>query len=267
VAASLQTPSIHLGAKDLASLQDYLAFAYEELAAPTDAHSPANEGHLISRANVTDLPGMRVLQVKPVIVPVSTPVVGYFPDLGSLSWTDDCGEHGFVPPPSRLYDPDDTYQQASFFKTLLEHQSEYQACFAATLIDYNWSQETERSAGSLVLRDILITSYNHGRMKEREVLLFQNRLLFLRKKDNLKMVIWDISLLKDVILIAYNPRCHLQRATKDAGYLTVYWKTEVAGRPRVSGVNLYFEELSSLELWAAFLSLDPRPPKVSASVL
>lgn len=267
MAATLQTPSVHLGAKDLASPLDYLAFAYEELAEPTDTSSPAKEGHLPSRTNVTDLPGIRALQVKPVMVPISTPVVGYFPDLGSLSWTDDCGEHPFVLPLSQLYYSDDTYQQVSFFEILLEHQSDYLASFAETLIDYNWSQETQRSAGSLVLHDILITSYNHGRMKEREVVLFQNRLLFLRKKDNLKMVIWDISLWKDVILIAYNPRCHLRRANKDAGYLTVYWKTEVAGQPRVSGVNMYFDEQPSLELWAAFLSLDPRPPKVSASVL
>lgn len=267
MAASLQTPSIHLGAKDLASPQDCLAFAYEELAVPTDGTPPAKEVHLPSRTNVTDLPGIRALQVKPVMVQISTPVVGYFPDLGSLSWTDDCGEHGFVLPPSQLYDPDDTYQQVSFFETLLEHQSDYQASFAETLIDYNWSQETQRSAGRLVLHDILLTSYNHGRKKEREVLLFQNRLLFLRKKDDLKVVIWDISLSKDVILIAYNPKCQLRRANKDAGYLTVYWKIELAGQPRVSGVNMYFEELSSLELWAAFLSLDPRPPKVSTSVL
>lgn len=266
MATSLQTPSIHLSAKVLASPQECLAFAYEELAVPTDANSPAKDGHLPSRTNVTDLPGIRALQVKPVLVPISTPVLRYFPDLRSLSWTDNCGVHGFVLSPSNLYDPDDTSQQVSFFETLIESQSECQASFAETLIDYNWTQETQRSAGRLVLHGILMTSYNHGRLKEREVLLFQNSLLFLRKKDGLKMVIWDISLWKDVILVAYNPKCHLRRATQDIGYLTVYWKTEIAGIPRVSGVNIYFKELSSLELWAAFLSLDPRSLKVSTTV-
>ena len=207
---------------------------------------------------VISLPGIRALQVKPMTVPPSRSVVGYFPDLGSLSWIDCNGKQRFVLPPSQLYDGDDMNQQASFFEALLEHESGYQANFTKSLIDYTWGQETESSAGRLVLHETLLTSYNHGRTKERELLLFQNRLLILRNKRGFKMVIWDISLWKDVILIAYNPRNLLQRASKDPGSLTVYWKTEIAGKPRLSGVTIYFEELSSLALWAAFLALDPK---------
>ncbi len=269
MAASLQCPSTQLKVRDAASSQDCLTFAYEELAVTKDASSPAEEGHLTStRTNVVDLPGIRALQVKPVTALLSNPVVGYFPDLGSLSWIDNCGEHWFVQQRSQLSDPEDMIRHASFFERLLENrQSGYQATFAERLIDYKWDQETQRSAGSLVLHDTLMTSHNHGRIKEREVLLFQNRLLFLRNKDHLKMVVWNISLWEDIILVAYDPKGILRREIKDTGSLTVYWKTEVAGKPRVSGVKIYFKELSSLELWAAFLALDPKPPEVSTTVL
>jgi hypothetical protein len=267
VAGSLQRPSTHLKVKDITSSQDCLIFAYEELAATADASSPAKEGHLPStRTNLTDLPGIRALQVKHVTVLLSSPTAGYFPDLGSLSWTDNRGEHGYLQPPSQLYDSHDI-NQLSFFEKLLEyHQSGYQASFSERLIDYNWDQETQNSAGSLVLHDTLMTSHNQSRTKEREVLLFQKRLLFVRNKNDFKMVIWDISLRKDVILIAYNPKSLLRRANKDVGSLTVYWRTEVAGQPRVSGVEIFFDNFSSLELWAAFLALDPKLSDVSALI-
>jgi hypothetical protein len=151
---------------------------------------------------------------------------------------------------------------------LLEAQSDYEASFPESLIDYKWNKETQKSAGSLVLHDFLMTSYNHGRTKKREVLLFQHKLLFLRNKGSLKMVVWDISLRKDVLQIAYSPKDLLQLADDDAGSLTVYWKTKMDGEPRVSGVHIYFEESWCLGLWAAFLALDPKPPpEVSAGVL
>ncbi|KAH7355456.1 hypothetical protein BKA65DRAFT_535671 [Rhexocercosporidium sp. MPI-PUGE-AT-0058] len=262
VAKSLQVSFNHLGANDTVLLQDCLGFSYEEITVQTDAAFSAQDSSpSFIRKPLTSLFGIRALQIQPLTTLPLSPVLSNFPDLRSLSWIKNGEPEALIIPSVKGYD---ATLDVSSFDDLLEIESHYQATFPESLLDYTWDKEAQGSAGRLVLHKTLLTSHDNGRPKEREVLLFQHKLLFLRNKGDFKMVIWDISLWKDVILIAYNPIGRLRRAkdtSMESGSLTVYWKMEMAGKPRVSAVQLYFDDPWSLQLWAAFLALDPEMPE------
>lgn len=193
------------------------------------------------------------------MVPPDGPVGGPFPDITSLSWIEQGMEHNFDLLPSEFFGEIEFFegmdQAISYFESLQKSQSSYQDSLRERLPDHNWNKVGQSSARNLLLHEISMTSHNRGRIKEREVLLFQNRILFLRRKGAIEVVIWDISLSKDLILVAYNPNDPSMRASLDAGALTVYWKTELAGQHRISEVKVFFEDMKMQLLWRAFLAL------------
>jgi len=71
---------------------------------------------------VVQLPGIRLLQVEPLVVPPDGPVGGPFPDITSLSWIEQGMEHNFDLLPSEFFGEIEFFegmdQAISYFESL-----------------------------------------------------------------------------------------------------------------------------------------------------
>jgi hypothetical protein len=183
-------------------------FTYEEFSSSvTGVEEPSKRTKLI------DLTGGSLVQVSPI--PGS--IFEHVPDVGRPCWIEKYLENNFLHCLGL-----NSSTAVSKIEDLIDPSARPLVSVPDKLIAKHGSEDILVSDGKFMLRDVLMTSYNHGRTKRRELLLFQDRLVFLRKKDDISIVLWDLSLRDDVILVTYLPNEFLRRTDTDARVLCLY---------------------------------------------
>lgn len=115
-----------------------------------------------------------------------------------------------------------------------------------------WTPENASAAGILLFSDVLRVSIGFARIKEKTVFLFENCLVFARQKA-LELTVVRRVFLSDLLQV----RCRLEHPGKGSGILTIYWREHQPPNERkVSGARLFFDNLSMLKIWAAFMAIN-----------
>jgi hypothetical protein len=109
------------------------------------------------------------------------------------------------------------------------------------------SDEDRDSKGEVLLNHDLLVSCQYGRSKKFAIILFERRLVILRRTASFAHVKYDI------------PVEHLLQVTHRYGEagsaaLTVFWDAEADGPHQVAGVELFFDGMDRMMLWARYLA-------------
>jgi len=139
---------------------------------------------------------------------------------------------------------------------ILVHLAFYQrrkSTFTEIFVDTSTSEDNT-AAGMLLLRDQARVSIRYGRIKARSIFLFQNCLVFGRAKFPGQVIVRRVSL-SDLLQVRYRS----EHPSKGSGILTIYWRekqsSSQAGQ-EVFGAQVFFDDLSVLKIWAAFLAIN-----------
>jgi hypothetical protein len=112
--------------------------------------------------------------------------------------------------------------------------------------------ENVAAAGILLFSDELRVSIEYARIKEKTVCLFDNCLVFARKKGHELIVVHRV-FLSDLLQVRYR----FEHPGKGSGFLTIYWREHRPFNERkVSGARMFFNDLDVLKIWAAFLAIN-----------
>jgi hypothetical protein len=94
-------------------------------------------------------------------------------------------------------------------------------------------------------------SIDYARIKEKTVCLFENCLVFARKKGHELIIVHQVSL-SDLLQVRYQFEHH----GKGSGFLEIYWREHQPSNERkVSGARMFVNDLDVLKIWAAFLAI------------
>jgi len=117
------------------------------------------------------------------------------------------------------------------------------------------SPKDDDVVGILVLQDQILMANEHGRPRKKEALLFENYLAFSRLKNGTQMIISHRIPISNLLCVTFRPQ------DSEGGILTVYWKVKRRKFWAVSSVEIFFDDLGPLKLWAGFLafSIDLQP--------
>jgi hypothetical protein len=121
-------------------------------------------------------------------------------------------------------------------------------CSFSTIFEGDYTKQNDDDAGLFLLRDKQLVSIGYGRRKERSIFLFERWLVFSREKGDQQIGVQRVHLEK-LLLVLY------RRQSVGAGVLTVYWNQGTLHRQRISGAEIYFDDMSALVIWAGFLSM------------
>jgi hypothetical protein len=127
------------------------------------------------------------------------------------------------------------------------------SAFTEIFVDTSTSEENT-AAGMLLLRDQARVSIEYGRIKARSMFLFENCLVFGRAKSPGQAVVRRVSL-SDLLQVRYRS----EHPSKGSGILTIYWRenqSPASTSQVVFGAQVFFDDLSVLKIWAAFLAIN-----------
>jgi hypothetical protein len=116
------------------------------------------------------------------------------------------------------------------------------------------TSEDNTAAGMLLLRDQARVSIRYGRIRARSMFLFQNCLVFGREKSPGQAIVRRLSL-SDLLQVRYRS----EHPSKGSGILTIYWRekqSSASTSQEVFGAQVFFDDLSVLKIWAAFLAIN-----------
>jgi hypothetical protein len=117
----------------------------------------------------------------------------------------------------------------------------------------SWAPEDASTTGILLFSDVLRVSIGFARIKEKTIFLFEKCLVFARQKTLEEVIIVHRVFLSDLLQVRYR----VEHPDKGSGVLTIYWKNnEPLYERRVSEARLFFDNLSVLKIWAAFLAVN-----------
>jgi hypothetical protein len=115
------------------------------------------------------------------------------------------------------------------------------------------------TCGILLFRDQARVSMGFGRIKEKNISLFEKCLVFSRQKGHEQVVVHRV-LLSDLLQVRYRP----ESPKKGSGILTIYWKEgPPSNGQKIFGARIFFSDLGLLKVWAAFLAINAStgPPR------
>jgi hypothetical protein len=115
----------------------------------------------------------------------------------------------------------------------------------------NWTSEDDASVGMLLLQDKARVSIAYGRIKARNLFLFENCLVIARQKDLEHFVVHRVSL-ADLLQVRYRS----EDPRKGKGILKIYWKESQSTAQGVCGAEIFFNNTNVLTVWAAFLAVN-----------
>jgi hypothetical protein len=127
--------------------------------------------------------------------------------------------------------------------------------------------EDNATAGILLLRGQARVSITFGRIKAKNIFLFENCLVFAREKSPSQVIVRRVSL-SHLLQVRYRP----EHPSKGCGILTIYWREgQPSGRQEppkgqeVSGAQIFFGDPGVLKIWASFLAINASMEPASGS--
>lgn len=129
------------------------------------------------------------------------------------------------------------------------------------LIMARW--ENRRFAEVMLFSDELRVSIDYARIKVKTVCLFEKCLVFARRKA-LKLILVHQVFLSDLLQVRYRP----EHSGKGSGILTIYWREHQPPNERkISEARLFFDNLSMLKIWAAFMAINASTEPATGKLL
>ena len=122
-------------------------------------------------------------------------------------------------------------------------------CSFSTIFEGTYTEQNDVEAGPLLLQDKQLVSIGYGRRKERSIFLFGHWLVFSREKRNQQIGAQRVRL-EDLLLVLYR-----RQSANGGGVLTVYWNQGTLQRQKISGAEIYFDDVRALIIWAGFLAV------------
>lgn len=116
------------------------------------------------------------------------------------------------------------------------------------------SDEDRASAGEILLNHHLLVACEYGRPKKLTVILFENRLVFLRVSASQTFIQYDLP-------IEYLLQVTHRNEEPGSGVLAIFWNAEPDGPHEIAGAELHFDDLDQMILWAGYLALAVQPSK------
>jgi len=120
--------------------------------------------------------------------------------------------------------------------------------------------EENAAVGILLLRDKARVSIGFGRIKEKNLFLFEKCLVFARSKS-LELVIVQRISLSNLLQVRYRS----EDPRQGNGILTVYWREGQSKGQKVFGAEIFFDNMSVLKIWAAFLTINASTEAAAAN--
>jgi len=120
--------------------------------------------------------------------------------------------------------------------------------------------EENAAVGILLLRDKARVSIGFGRIKEKNLFLFEKCLVFARSKS-LELVIVQRIFLSNLLQVRYRS----EDPRQGNGILTVYWREGQSKGQKVFGAEIFFDNMSVLKIWAAFLTINASTEAAAAA--
>jgi hypothetical protein len=109
------------------------------------------------------------------------------------------------------------------------------------------SDEDRVSAGKILLNHDILVACEYGRPKKLTVILFESRLVFLRKSASQMSIQYDLP-------IEYLLQITHRDGEAGTAVLTVFWDAEPDGPHEVAGAELFFHDMDRMVLWAGYLA-------------
>lgn len=121
----------------------------------------------------------------------------------------------------------------------------------------NWTTTDNELAGLLLLVDNLRVSIDFGRPKLKQVLLFENCLVFARWRGSERVVVHKVQR-RDLLQVCIQ----ILDLESESVVLEVYWYDKSSGSRDLSIAHLFSDDLNVLQIWAGFLStrISDEPP-------
>jgi hypothetical protein len=110
------------------------------------------------------------------------------------------------------------------------------------------TNEDRESAGRILLGHELLVACEYGRPKKLNVILFEKRLVFLRRAADHASVQYDIP-------VEYLLQVTHRFDKPGHVVLTVFWDAEPDGPHEVAGAEMFFDDMDQMRLWAGYLAL------------